>query len=240
MAVAEAGIEGIVLKHKPEMRLIPAGKFMMGDPTEEGDPDERPRHEVEVSEFLMDEHDTTFAFWKEVKEWATAHGYQFDNEGKGREEDHPVTDVNWYDGVKWCNARSEMEKLEPCYYTDIEHKNVYKTGRVDLTNAMVKWDATGYRLPTEAEYEKAARGGLDGHHFPWESKGPGFEQFIDKSKANYFGNEGGTTSVKKYKPNGFGLYDMVGNVWKWMWDRWDSEWYKKPESTAKDCKGPDA
>lgn len=238
--MATAAVEEQKTVSGPKMVTIPAGKFLMGDPTNEGDPDERPQHEVEVSEFMIDEHDTAFEFWNEVRTWALAHGYEFDNEGKGRASDHPVTDVNWYDCVKWCNARSEKDGVRPCYYEDVKFEKVYRKGRVDLTNAMVDWSAEGFRLPTEAEYEKAARGGLEGHHFPWDSKGAGFEKFIDKTKANYFGHEGGTTPVKKYPPNAYGLFDAVGNVWKWIWDRWDSEWYSKKESGVKDCKGPDA
>src|SRR5215212_2223216 len=91
---------------------------------------------------------------------------------------HPVNNVSWYDAVKWCNARSEKDGLTPCYYSNVGLTVVYKTGR---TEPYVRWTANGYRLPTEAEWEKAARGGLVGKRYP-------FGDSIDGSQANYSGS----------------------------------------------------
>ncbi|MCL4207420.1 MAG: formylglycine-generating enzyme family protein [Pirellulaceae bacterium] len=220
-------------RYPPEMVRIPAGQFWMGDTTREGWESERPRHEVEVSEFHIGKHPVTWRLWRDVRDWAVEHGYQFENPGKGRGDDHPVTNVNWYDAVKWCNARSEKEKRRPAYYTDAGRTEIYKQGQLDLPSEAVDWTADGYRLPTEAEWEKAARGGLDGHHYPWESWGNGNKQFISPKWANYDESQmGGTTSVDRYQQNVFGLYDMAGNVWQWTWD-W-SERYWQSERPGRD------
>jgi formylglycine-generating enzyme required for sulfatase activity len=238
------------------MVWIPAGPFTMGDTFDDGDPNELPPHQVFVSAFYMERYDVTKSVWDSVYPWAVEHGYSFDNEGLGKAANHPVHSVDWYDAVKWCNARSEKEGLTPAYYTSPSHAAVYRSRQIDLSNASVDWSANGYRLPTAAEWEKAARGGAANHRFPWTDT-----DTISHSRANYYSsgrysydvsptrgyhptfNDGKppfTSPVGYFPPNGYGLYDMVGNIWQWCWDRMDGGWYRKPGATEKDTRGPDS
>jgi len=210
--------------------LIPAGEFMMGDALDDGDY-EAPQHRVSVSAFHMQTKEVTKAQWDEVRAWGVKNGYTDLPEGEGKAAEHPVIQIPWFGAVKWCNARSEQDALVPCYYTSAARTEVYRTGEVDLATPMVNWAASGYRLPTEAEWEKAARGGLVGKRFPWGDT-------ISHRDANFCndGNEAyqsGTTGphplyvsdewpytspVGSFATNGYGLYDMTGNVEEWCWD----------------------
>ncbi|MCX7001910.1 MAG: SUMF1/EgtB/PvdO family nonheme iron enzyme [bacterium] len=231
---------------------IADGTFQMGDPLNESDHNEVPFHSAYLSAFSMDNREVTKAQWDAVYTWALAHGYTFDNPGAGKAATHPVQTVNWYDCVKWCNARSQMQGLTPCYYTDATQSTVYKNGMVSVANNAVKWDANGYRLPTEAEWEKAARGGTPLNRFPWNDV-----QTIARARANYVGDTvaypydagpngnnplfmiGGepyTSPVGHYAANGYGLYDMAGNVWEWCWDNYGDTYYQS--APANDPRGP--
>jgi autotransporter-associated beta strand protein len=214
------------------MARIPAGTFVMGNTfSGEGNTDELPLHSVFVSEFYMDRFEVTKAQWDSVAVWAVTNGYTFDNSGAtGLNSSYPVRWVNWWDCVKWCNARSEMEGRVPAYYTNAAQTAVYRTGQLDLNASWVKWTA-GYRLPTEAEWEKAARGGAAGHRYPWSDT-----DAIDYSRANYAGQTVNSHSSPPgfFAPNGYGLYDLAGNVYEWCWD-----WYGPYGSASQtDPRGP--
>ena len=233
------------------MKWIPGGSFIMGDSYSEGYANELPVHGVHVSAFHMDKFEVSRALWNEVYAWGLAHGYQFDTVLAGGPTNHPVN-CSWFDAVKWCNARSEMSGSTPVYYTDAAQATVYRIGQIPLSNDAVKWTANGYRLPTEAEWEKAARGGAAGNHFPWTSFGGNYSAHIDGSKANYNNSgdpfDNGTTPVGYYNgsqqppgvdmANGYGLYDMAGNVWEWCWDWLGDDWYSQAGAIQGDTHGP--
>jgi sulfatase modifying factor 1 len=219
----------------PGMALIPEGVFQMGNdfPDDYGAAQyELPVHTVYISAFYMDKYEVSFALWNQVLTWSQTNGYSDINSGAGKATNHPVQTIDWYDAVKWCNARSEMEGRAPSYYTDTNLTQVYRTGEIE---PFVNWYA-GYRLPTEAEWEKADRGGASGHRFPWSNT-----DTISHSQANYYSGDTNdypydvsptpgynpafatgdmpyTSPVGSFAPNGYGLYDTAGNVWEWCWD----------------------
>jgi hypothetical protein len=156
--------------------------------------------------------------------------------------------VSWWDAVKWANARSESLGFTPCCYTDAAKTTGYRTGRRNVANDAVRWDADGFRLPTEAEWGKAARGGLAGQHSPWPSLGGSYSAHIDCSRANYYNCKSSTTPVGYYDgqqtpaggdmANGYGLYDMAGNVWEWVGDGYGDTWYGAGGAVQNDTRGP--
>ncbi len=239
------------------MVYIPGGTFQMGDNYEEGNSGELPVHYVYVSPFLMDKYEVTSNLWNDVYTWATSNAYSFDNAGTATSNDHPVHTISWYDSVKWCNARSQKEGLTPVYYRTSALSVVYTNGQTNLASDCVNWSANGYRLPTEAEWEKAARGGFSHDHYPWPSFGSNYTDHIDGARANYLNSgdpyDNGTTPVGYYNGsqvitgsnaytndmvNGYGLYDMAGNLWEWCWDWSDGDWYSQPEAVQNDTTGP--
>lgn len=206
--------------------LIPDGSFQMGDALRDGNSDELPVHTVNVGAFFMEKSLVTKAQWDEVYKWAWAHGYTFDGGGEGTTSTHPVQGVDWFDAVKWCNARSEKEGLTPSYTVS---GSVYRTREIDSVEC--NFGVNGYRLPTEAEWEKAARGGLIGKRFPWgdtimhtqasySSNSHYSYDVSSTSGVDLTDNKGEVLPVGSYAANGYGLYDMAGNVREWCWD-----WY---------------
>lgn len=231
--------------------LIPAGSFTMGRTS--GDTDSNaPPVSVYVSAFYMAKYEVTKALWDEVRTWGASNGYNDLPIGGGKAANHPVQLINWRDTIKWCNAFSEKDGLTPCYLVS---GLIYREGDSDTgdTNRPVcNWSANGYRLPTEAEWEKAARGGQGGWRFPWGNT-------INHSHANYRANSNDSTydtsgyssytfhpsyndgtfpytsPVGSFASNGYGLHDLAGNVSEFCWDNYSTTYYTDGVS---DPRGP--
>lgn len=231
------------------MAQIPGGSFTMGDSVGDGIPFATPTN-IYVSSFYMDTNLVTCSQWEAIYSYATNVGYSFDDAGSAKNDatNQPIQTINWYDAVKWCNARSQNAGLTPVYYTNPSLTQIYTNG--DTNTVYPNWTANGYQLATEAQWEKAARGGLSGLRYPWGNT-------LSESQANYYGdiespdNESNGTSydlgpdgyntnfdsgaqpytspVGYFPANGYGLYDMSGNLKEWCWD-WFGTSYGLPST----------
>jgi len=243
-----------------DMVLIPTGTFQMGDSSGDGYLDELPVHSVTLDSFYMGKYEVTNAQYCQYLNSALGSGtvYVYDGivYGSGNGEPYcntynydsssqidysgvvfsvrtkgdrdmlndPMVEVSWYGAVGYCNWRSQQEGYEICY---------------DLSTWVCDYNVCGYRLPTEAEWEYAGRGGLSGKHFPWGDT-------ISHNQANYYSDSSCSYDVsptRGYHPtwndgiypytcptggfsaNGYGLYDMTGNVWEWCNDWYSSMYY---------------
>jgi sulfatase modifying factor 1 len=186
------------------MVLVPAGEFQMGD--DEGEFDEQPAHRVKLSPFYIDTHEVTQRSFESL---------MGRNPAKSVGPDKPVERVSWLAAIQYCNMRSAKEGLKPCY---------------DLKTQQCDFEADGYRLPTEAEWEYACRAGTT---TDWSFGDASAE--LDEY-GWYKGNSEKTTHpVGQKGPNAWGLYDMHGNVAEWC-----NDWYAEEYDAAveRDPRGP--
>jgi len=188
-----------------EMVILPGGSFEMGSAT--GGPDETPVHTVQISPFWMDRYEVVQEEFRK---------YQLPDPSHFKGPRQPLEQINWTDAALYCNDRSREEGLEPCYDEETWECN---------------FDATGYRLPTEAEWEYACRAGSTSEYSFGNSPGQ------LKAHAWYVDNSSGKTHpVGQKQPNAWGLYDMHGNVAEWCNDRYLESYYQ--QGPGEDPRGP--
>ncbi|MCB1206818.1 MAG: SUMF1/EgtB/PvdO family nonheme iron enzyme, partial [Verrucomicrobiae bacterium] len=175
--------------------------------------------------FQMSRHEVSWGFWRMVRDWAAANGYDIGSAGSGCGDDHPVRGINWYEAVKWCNALTERENalsgvgLVPVYSVG---GSVYRTGEpVDPAMVSGDFEAGGYRLPTGSEWEYAARGGEGAGlaTFPGGNDLESLGWFSGNSSGALcdLSNGRGTWPVGRKLPALIGFHDLAGNVAEWNW-----------------------
>ncbi|WP_461253939.1 formylglycine-generating enzyme family protein [Treponema sp. R8-4-B8] len=202
----------------PEMVYIPGGSFQMG--SEEGDVNTKPVHTVTLSGFYMRKYEITQAQYQAVM--GNNPSYFNSNPASGEvQENRPVESVSWYDAIVFCNKLSMLEGLSPAY--SISGNTDPSVWGTVPTSSNTAWDAVvivndsnGYRLPTEAQWEYAAKGG-DGSPGNYMYSGSNNVGDVAWYATN---SDSKTHEVGKKAPNGLGLYDMTGNVYEWCWDWW--------------------
>ncbi len=231
-----------------EMIRVEGGEFDMG--SKDGHSNEKPIHKVKLSNFEMGKHEITVkVFRKFIKEtdyqtdadkdggsyvwngseWIKKEGinWAYDVSGEKYIEsdfDHPVIHISWNDAVRFCNWLSTKDNLEKAY-------------TIDDNEIKMDVNAKGYRLPTEAEWEYAARGGK-------LSKGYTYAGSNNLNRVAWYESNSGnrTHPVGQKQPNELGIYDMSGNVYEWCYDWYDNKYYKTcaDQGTVPDPRGPDS
>lgn len=182
------------------MALVPAGPFEMGSFT--GEDDEQPVHTVILNDFYIDQYEVTNSQYDKCLKAGAC---------------EPTTDTSAY----------ESSYSRGVYYGNPEYDD-YPVIMVNWYEAQQYCEWRGARLPTEAEWEKAARGGLENASYPWGDEAPLCESGVENGARfddNLKCNNSDTQQVGTYSPNGYHLYDMAGNVWEWVIDYYDENYY---------------
>ena len=208
-----------------KMVLIKGSSFRMGDLFQEGNPDERPAHDRTVRDFLLDVAEVTFEDYTRFCREIDVPPPSDEGWGQGL---RPVINVSWYDAIEYCNWRSRSEKLKPCYTIRKNARDPFANDPIDPLKWSIVVDslADGYRLPTEAEWEFAARQGGQQVRFGngkllASNKDINFNS-NPLTQPPYQSGSGSareqTMPVRSYAPNSLGVYDLCGNAAEWCWD----------------------
>ena len=190
------------------MVFVEGGAFQMGSNEYSR---EKPIHSVTVSSFFIGKYELTQKEWQEV---------MGNNPSYFKGDNRPVEKVTWYDAVEFCNKLSEKEGLTPAY-------------TINGDNVSCNWSANGYRLPTEAEWEYAARGGNKSRNYRYSGSNTVGDVAWYSSNSRSQTHDVGTKAA-----NELGIYDMSGNVWEWSWDWYDDSYYSS--SPSSNPRGPNS
>ena len=184
-----------------------------------------------IQDLIVSDHEVTRGEFKEIMGTDPSTASVYDKNGNKLTGvavlNNPVNNVNWYAAIAYCNKKSIAENLTPCYsvsgvtdWTNLAYSSIPRSSNTNWDNATYNFEADGYRLPTEAEWEWLARGG-ENYTYAGSNTAGDVAWYTSNT------NDTGTREVKTKSPNGYGLYDMSGNVYEWCWD-----WYGSISSSS--------
>ncbi len=210
-------LASIVSAQRPEMIYVEGGSFYMGNDYS-GGMDEKPEHKVTLNDFYISKYEVTFEMFDN---FCNSSGYPKANDGGYGRGKKPVINVSWEGAVKFCNWLSSKFGYEKVYDIKVDSAGMVIRG--------VNWDADGFRLPTEAEWEYVARGGS-------KTQGYSYAGSNDPKSVAWFAENSENTphDVGTKSPNELNIYDLLGNAWEWCWDFYDPSYYaNSPEDNPR-------